>query len=350
MRFRRAGALIAGAVLALGVTPCAFAAQSSSSGAGGVTGPNLVLVNADGECPSGGACNTYTLNSGEEIQVNLAADNGYWTEPPTSSDSSVVALQSESSDTKGDVTALFKVVGPGSADLTAGLTGCPNPAPTGQTCPSWVQTWEVAIVGKLAAAMAMSASPTSTVYGQPVTLVATFSTNPGQSPVPTGNVTFYDGTAPIGVAPLNNTGPNGDQATMSISTLSGGTHQLSAAYGGDQIFSGSNTISVLVSVNPAPTKMAASSAVAHLEGADLYGFSLSATMTREDTGAPVPGEQVKFSAGASPLCTATTDAYGVATCDALADAPAVLANQGYTAAFAGTADYEPSSANAGVIS
>ena len=348
MRFRWSSALAAGAVLALGVAPCALAAQSGSSGV--VTGPNLVLTNGDGICSSGGPCNTYTLNAGEEIQVNLTAVNGYWTELPTTTNSSVVALESESNDANGDATALFKVVGPGTADLTAGATACPNPPPAGATCPTWVQPWEVAIVGKLAAAMAMSASPSSPVYGQPVTLVSTFPTSPGTNPVPTGTVEFYDGTTPIGAATLENMDPNGDQARMTISTLSGGTHELSAVYGGDQTFSGSSTLPILVTVSPAPTQMMATPAVAQLGGADIYGFSLSATLTRKDTGAPVAGQQINFSAGSTPVCTATTDAHGLATCNGMAGALAILSSQGYTASFAGTPDYKPSSANAALIS
>lgn len=348
MRFRGVGALAAALVVGFAVAPCALAASSASSGA--VTGPNLTLTNADGECPAGGACNTYTLNSGEEIQVNLTPTNGYWTQLPASTDSSVVALESESTDTNGNVTALFKVVGPGSADLTAGMTPCPNPAPAGQTCPASVQTWEVGIVGKLAAAMAMSASPSRTVYGQPVTLVATFATTAGQNPVPTGEVTFYDGTTPIGQAPLTNMGADGDQATLSVSTLSGGTHQLSAVYAGDQTFSGSDTIPVLVTVDQAPTRVAATPALASLGAGGLYAFTLSATLTRSDTASPLAGQQIKFSAGSTPLCSATTDSQGVATCAALAEAPAILSGQGYTAAFGGSADYQASSATGGLTS
>ena len=334
---------LAGAALTFGLAPAALATQSPPLG--GVTGPNLVLANADGICSSGGPCNSYTLNNGEEIQVNLTADNGSWTDLPASTDSSVVALQSESSDANGDATALFKVVGPGTADLTAGSTGC-TPQPAGATCP----TWEVAIVGKLAAAMAMTASPTHTVYGQPVILVADYAFSPGQTPVPTGTVTFYDGTTPIGQAPLVNMDPNGDQATMTTSTLSGGTHSLSAVFPGDQTFSGSSTVPVLVTVNPAPTQLEATPAVAHLGGSNVYAFSLSATLTRADTGAALAGQRINFSAGSTPVCTGTTNGQGVATCNALTSAPAIVANQGYTASFAGTTDYKLSSTNAGLIS
>ena len=138
--------------------------------------------------------------------------------------------------------------------------------------------------------------------------------------------------------PLVNMDPNGDQASITISTLSGGTHQLSAVYGGDQTFSGSNTMPDLVTVAPAPTQLTATPAIAHLASTDVYSFSVSATLTRKDTGAPLAGEQIDFSAGSTPLCSAITDGQGLASCNALAGAPAMLTNQAYGATFAGTSE------------
>ena len=265
MRVRWAVAAgVAGTILLVGAG--APVALTASSAPGGTTGPNLTLTNADGTCPAGGPCpaETFTLNVGNVIQVDLTGGSStYWTVAPASTDSSVVVLQSESSDASGDATALFKVVGPGTADLTAGATACPSPPPAGTACPTFVQPWTVGIVGKLAAAMSMSVTPTSSVYGQPLTLTAGFATSPGTDPVPTGTVDFFDddGQTLIGSAPLVNADPNGDWATMTISTLSGGTHVLTASYAGDQTFSGSSAIGVFVTVHPAPTQVAATPAL-----------------------------------------------------------------------------------------
>ena len=347
MRFRSSTAAAAGVILMFAATPLAFAASSPSSIVG--ASPNLVLTNADGTCSTGGPCHTYTLDAGNEIQVNLTGGSVYWS-LPASSNSSVVSLESESSDSNGDATALFKVVGPGTADLTAGATACPSSPTAGPACPQWVQPWEVAVVGKLATAMALSASPGTSVYGQPVKLVATIPTSPGANPVPTGTVDFYDGTTPLGAADLQNMDPNGDQAILTISTLDGGRHELSAMYLGDQIFSGSNTIPIFVTVNPAPTRLSATPALARIAGPGIYGFSLSATLTRTDTGAPVAGKQIKFLAGSTPICTATTDDHGLAACNGMPNAVGIVLNQGYTANFAGSADYAGSSAAAPLTS
>jgi hypothetical protein len=357
MRVPWATAMVAaGAFLLVGTGPT-VASAATAPGAGIVTGPNLTLTNADGTCSPGGPCpaQTFTLNAGEVIQVNLTGGTGlYWTQTPSSTDSSVVALQSESTDANGDATAVFKVVGAGSADLTAGATACPNPPPSGASCPTWVQPWTVGIVGKLPAAMSMSVSPTTSVYGQPIKLVAGFATSPGTNPVPTGTVDFYDNDGAthtlIGSAPLVNLDPNGDWATMTISWLSGGTHVLTASYAGDQTFSGSNTVGVFVTIDPAPTKLSATPAVLRLAGPTVYAFTVSANLTRSDTGAPLSGQQVSFSAGSTSICTATTDTSGQASCSGLTSAPAIVLSQGYTATFAGTADYQKDTAEAPLVS
>jgi len=343
-----------GLLAALGLlglqAPLTLTSTSQAEATGTTVGPNLTLTNTDGICPPGGPCpaETFTLNSGEVIQVNLAGgSNLYWTEAPASTNSAVVTLQSESTDASGDATAMFKVVGPGTANLTAGATTCSDPT----ACPA-VQPWTVGIIGKLAAAMSMSVTPTSSVYGEPVKLVAGFPTSSGTNPVPTGTVDFYDndGQTLIGSAPLVNMDPNGDWATMTISTLSGGTHVLTASYAGDGTFSGSSAVGVFVTVNPAPTQMAATPAVLQISGLHVYAFTVSATLSRSDTGTPVVGQEVDFSAGSTALCSADTDATGTARCDAVTGALSIVAAQGYSVSFAGTSDYKSSSTRAGLVS
>jgi len=86
----------------------------------------------------------------------------------------------------------------------------------------------------------VSSSP-SVVYGQSVTFTATVS--PAIAGVPTGTISFYDGTVLLGTVPLAN-------ATISLPTagLAVGTHTITATYSGDANFgaSGSNAIAQLV--------------------------------------------------------------------------------------------------------
>jgi hypothetical protein len=53
---------------------------------------------------------------------------------------------------------------------------------------------------------------------------------------PTGTVTFKDGATVIGSGSLN----GGGQATFSTSALSGGSHSITAVYGGDTNFTGAH--------------------------------------------------------------------------------------------------------------
>jgi hypothetical protein len=66
---------------------------------------------------------------------------------------------------------------------------------------------------------------------------------------PTGTVTFYDGTTAIGTGTLNGQGV----ATLTTSTLTAGTHDISAQYAATTNFNASTSNTVAQVVNPAST-------------------------------------------------------------------------------------------------
>ncbi|KJY40531.1 hypothetical protein VR41_14920, partial [Streptomyces sp. NRRL B-1568] len=68
---------------------------------------------------------------------------------------------------------------------------------------------------------------------------------------PTGTVSFFDGAALLGSAPLV-----GGVATLSDSTLSVGAHSLTATYSGDTNFAGSTSPVDTQTVNQASTSTA----------------------------------------------------------------------------------------------
>ena len=76
----------------------------------------------------------------------------------------------------------------------------------------------------------LQASPNPSSYRQSVTLTANVS---GSSGVPTGNVQFLAGSQPLGTSALSN-----GVATVTTSTLQGGTSSLTAVYKGDKNFLG----------------------------------------------------------------------------------------------------------------
>ena len=82
---------------------------------------------------------------------------------------------------------------------------------------------------------AVTSSANPSAFGQSITLSA--SVTPAGAGTPTGIVTFKDGNATLGTATLNAAGT----AAFTTSTLAGGSHSITAAYGGDVNFTPSTS-------------------------------------------------------------------------------------------------------------
>lgn len=108
-------------------------------------------------------------------------------------------------------------------------------------------------------------NPTSANPGGSVTLSATVA--PANGGTPTGTVTFYSGTTPLGSAPVVAAvvnGAPGGQATLTTTTLPLGNYNVTATYSGDSNFTGSSSassVSLLIS-NATITMTASSLAIA----------------------------------------------------------------------------------------
>jgi hypothetical protein len=90
-----------------------------------------------------------------------------------------------------------------------------------------------------------SANPST--YGDTVSITATV-TN-GTPTVPTGNVDFFDGGTLIGTSPLDQNG----RAIFQSSSLSAGSHSITATYQGDTTSSPSTSVALVQTVNKAPS-------------------------------------------------------------------------------------------------
>lgn len=97
-------------------------------------------------------------------------------------------------------------------------------------------------VGKGSSATLLTTSAATVLFNTSVTFTAAVSSS--TAGIPTGAVTFKDGTTSIGSATLDATGT----ATLAISTLTSGTHSITAVYAGDATFatSTSNVVSQTV--------------------------------------------------------------------------------------------------------
>src|SRR6202044_2342550 len=90
------------------------------------------------------------------------------------------------------------------------------------------------VVKKSASVASLSSSNTNATFSTSVTFTAVVTSQ--TAGIPTGTVSFKDGTAVIGTASLDGTGT----ATFTIATLAVGSPSISASYGGD----GNNNTSV----------------------------------------------------------------------------------------------------------
>ncbi len=179
--------------------------------------------------------------------------------------------------------------------------------------------------GQSSTTVTSSANPAQP--GQAVTLTALVAAVGG---IPTGTVTFLDGTTTLATVNLDANG----NATFSTSTLAQGSHGITATYSGDSNYAGSSgvltqfigqqtsSVNVTSSDNPAPTGQAVTF-TANVSG---------------DIG--IPTGTVTFLDGTTTLGTSTLDANGNAT---LTASTLALGNHNITATYGGDTNYTGSS-------
>ena len=100
-------------------------------------------------------------------------------------------------------------------------------------------------VNKDATTTTVISSQNPSIRGQSVTFTATVVANAPGTAVPTGTVTFKDGTRTLGSSTLNASG----QGTFSISSLKKGSHSITAVYGGSGNFLTSTSSVLTQTVN-----------------------------------------------------------------------------------------------------
>lgn len=136
---------------------------------------------------------------------------------------------------------------------------------------------------------ALTASPSSAVSGTSVGFTATVTAASGTA-VPTGTVTFKDGSTTLGTGTLNGSGV----ATYATSSLGVGSHSVTAVYGGTTGFTGSTSGAVTVTITAAVAPSFAVS-VSPTSGSVAAGGGTSATISVTPAGG--------FSAAVSLACS-----------------------------------------------
>lgn len=96
----------------------------------------------------------------------------------------------------------------------------------------------------------LAATPHLAIQHQTVTFTATLAA-PVSTEIPSGTLTFLDGTTPLGTASFNaNTLANSTTATISTNALAPGTHSITAIYTGDLNFTPATSAPIIVTIKP----------------------------------------------------------------------------------------------------
>jgi hypothetical protein len=192
-------------------------------------------------------------------------------------------------------------------------------------------------VKQAATATVVKSTATQTVYGQTVSFTATVRVSSPGSGLPTGLVTFKDGTATLGTGTLNNS----HQATFNTAALSAGSHAITATYGGDTNFNGSTSGAYGQSV----TRDATITTVSSSKSPSVFGqfITLSATVTASAPGGGVPTGTVTFQEGTTVLAAnLVLKSPGLAM---LVTKALAVGTHTITAVYGGDANFQSSSGN-----
>ena len=144
----------------------------------------------------------------------------------------------------------------------------------------------------------LTSSNNPSVGGSSVTFSATV---PGNCNVPTGTITFYDGTTPLTTITL----PSSASASFTTSSLTVGSHNITVRYSGDFNFRRSTSATLVQVVTGYPT--ATTLAVSPNPANAFAPITLSSTVT---SNFGVPNGTVTFTSGTTVLATAALNASG----------------------------------------
>ena len=203
-------------------------------------------------------------------------------------------------------------------------------------------------VAKVATTTSLTATPTSSTYGQTVALSATVTPAVATAGTPGGTVTFKRGTTTIATVPVA-AGPGSSAiATANVSNLAAGQPLDPGGVLGHAGVRGQRIDAD--DGHRSPSRRRRCRRTRRWSGCGRSGLPLAqlkATLTAG--GSPVVGVPVEFRIGTTLVCTSTTDAAGVARCNALPQLLQLTLSLGYTASYAGDANRLPAQNFGGII-
>jgi sugar lactone lactonase YvrE len=252
-----------------------------------------VTVSITGSSPN----NTSTLGSAVTFTAAVTVSGGIPVTGAVSFYDGATFLGSGSVNGSGLAAFATSSLPVGSNSITATYTDVNNVSATSSPL---VQTVEQLT----ATSVTSSANPS--IHGSSVTFTATVLATGTATPI--GQVTFYDGTTQLGTRSLTATGATSGVASLQISTLTAGTHSITASYSGDTNDFSSTSAALTQTVQNATTTASLTASA----NPAIAGRTLTLTATVTSNGGVAAGT-VSFYNGASLLGSATLNGSGIAT-------------------------------------
>ncbi len=296
----------------------------SSCGSGSLAMPTLSL---GATCPGGSGCavqTAYHSSAGTEVDAILASYVHFLPRPTVLSAARHRSVPRRSNtqrnpQSRGGVTphvpaVTSQIPNPSHSNASAGTSGALNESALPSTSRRTNTT--------------LTSSAVRVVHGQVVTFTASVTGASAGSVGPTGTVTFEDRDGFLGTATLTN-----GVADYTSSTLAaGGTHSITAVYGGDQNFAASASHTLNVEVKKAASK---TTLVSNLgQSTQGQAVTFTASVVAVGPGSGLPGGKVLFEDGTRTIHSSNLhDGFVVFTTSSLSDT-----RHNITAVYEGSAD------------
>lgn len=188
-------------------------------------------------------------------------------------------------------------------------------------------------VAKASTTTSVTATPGSILFGQPVTFTA--STSSAIGVIPTGTVTFKQGTAVLATSSLDATGT----ATFTTNALSVGNHTVTASFAAATDF-GASSSTVTETVAKLPTSTSVSSSADPSTAKSNLTFTATVLLTSGTTTSFTgsPAGSVTFYDGATKLGASALSGSGIST---FTTKTLSSGSHNITAVYAGNSDFAP---------
>jgi CSLREA domain-containing protein len=228
-------------------------------------------------------------------------------------------------------TALTAIDSTGAASASVTATANGTASATAYTVSAGVSGLSTPVIFTLtntidSTSLALSLSPASPAYGQPLTITAAINPSKAGGSSPTGTVTFADGSTTL--TPASKV--TGASASYTVSLPTAGNHTYAAQYNGDTNFSASAQVTKSITVaqaTPAVSVTSSSNPVFELTAVTFTASVTSAVGT--------PTGTVNFLDGTTPLGSGTV-AGGVAT---FSTSTLAIGSHSITAVYSGDTNF-----------